>query len=115
MFLTKALEEINRASPRKPAELRESCAAALEFIKALQKNGSLPEDENSVINMAKQNPGEWDKLANLCVLPLILACETRQPKLMSLALDCFQVPALSLCLVLLVRARVSVALNTRRK
>ena len=82
MFLNRALQRIlSDGNSKKLPRLRESCSTTLDLI---QKIGVTP------VNDTKEHLEQIDKVTNKLIITLKLACESKQPKIMSQALDCLQ-------------------------
>eukprot|EP01113_Clastostelium_recurvatum_P013107 TRINITY_DN1687_c0_g1_i10.p1 TRINITY_DN1687_c0_g1~~TRINITY_DN1687_c0_g1_i10.p1 ORF type:complete len:2003 (-),score=588.50 TRINITY_DN1687_c0_g1_i10:18-6026(-) len=94
MFLNKALQKIAKDCPRKNTKLRDTVKTALDTVATspvfnnpdYHLDPPLPQGSagSSYINT------EVDHVANLLITPLKLACESRQAKMMSTALDSIQ-------------------------
>ncbi|KYQ91487.1 Arf guanyl-nucleotide exchange factor [Tieghemostelium lacteum] len=79
LMFNNTLQKISNLSSRKNLALRESCKIAQDAIR----------DSPLFTKNAKHEPKEYEILANKLFIPLQLACETKEPKIMTLALDCF--------------------------
>jgi hypothetical protein len=71
IFILKTIKKIRKETPRRFKELRGSCDLLIETLSESLKNDEEKEDEDA------------DKYFDI----LQAACETKQPKLMEIALD----------------------------
>lgn len=88
MFINKALQSIFDEAPKRNTKLRESCTSAIELMKKNKNFISKIEIDQDELAAADQK--RLNDLVGKIIVPLQLACESRQYSLMSMALDCFQ-------------------------
>ncbi|GAM27314.1 hypothetical protein SAMD00019534_104890 [Acytostelium subglobosum LB1] len=106
LIFNNALQKIFSQSSRKNIQLREACKIAQETIRdspcfsniSQQQQQQQQHQHQSASATTTSTPGtatppakisekEWDLLGNKLVTPMKLACETKEPKLMAIALD----------------------------
>eukprot|EP01133_Synstelium_polycarpum_P018144 gene18144-21696_t len=85
LIFNNALQRIFTQSSRKNNQLREACKTAQDTIRdspIFSSVATTPEARQQI------NDKEWELLGNKLVTPMRLACETKEPKIMAMALDC---------------------------
>eukprot|EP01132_Coremiostelium_polycephalum_P003871 gene3871-4825_t len=96
------LQKISSQSSRKNTQLREACKFAQDTIRdspVFSKTTTTPTPTNTSINNEQPSSSsssqpkydlykEYELLGNKIFIPMKLACETKEPKIMAIALDC---------------------------